>query len=148
MWRKTSAPEHVISKVILPTAVSIPAAAVGEEWNERKEKSRWENIIDFFCSSEFNLTLISFEFKIFRSCCLQIHLQSWKKAPILSLERAQKRKELMLDKSLLMFLCASERRLLDSHMKEVKPFWNAMKVASEANFSVVLKPKCPSEWRR
>lgn len=29
--KETSVPKHIISKVILPTAVSIPAAAVQEE---------------------------------------------------------------------------------------------------------------------
>ena len=37
---------------------------------------------------------------------------------LLSLECVQDQKELMLEKSLLMFSCASERRPLDSHVRE------------------------------
>lgn len=69
MQRTTSVPEHIISKVILPTAVSVLAAAMQEESN-RKGKSRWEGITDFVCSSVFNLSLISFWFKIFKELLL------------------------------------------------------------------------------
>lgn len=69
MQRTTSVPEHIISKVILPTAVSVPAAATREE-SDRKGKSRWESITDFVCGSVFNLSFISFCFKIFKELLL------------------------------------------------------------------------------
>lgn len=144
MWRETSVSEHVISKVMLPTAVwclrycsQYPCSSCrrGMKWEERKinmEKHYWF----LFCSTEFNLSLILLEFKIFGSCSLLIHPEPDESSYLLSLEDLQKQKELMLEKALLMLPVPQKGNpLIHRSMREVRAFWNVMKPASKVSFS-------------
>lgn len=89
----------------------------------------------FFCSTEFNLSLISLEFKIFGSGCLPLanpFVELDESSSLLSLE------DLQNQKTLLMFPNASKGDpLTHMSMREVRPFWNVMKAASKASFTAV-----------